>query len=111
MCIRDSHGYLHQFSSAACNARFVVNDGLYNFADDSVDLILCNPPFHQQHTIDEQTARAMFIESKRCLRQHGELWVVANRHLRYQVSLKHLFGQCAVVAAGPRFTLFRARKR
>ncbi len=105
------HGYLHQFSSAACNARFVVNDGLYNFADDSVDLILCNPPFHQQHTIDEQTARAMFIESKRCLRQHGELWVVANRHLRYQVSLKHLFGQCAVVAAGPRFTLFRARKR
>lgn len=104
-------GYQHQFSDDAQQARFVENDGLSGFADGCADLILCNPPFHQQHVVAEQLAYALFTESKRCLRHNGQLWVVANRHLPYQAVLKRLFGQCSVVTPGPRFNLYRAVKR
>lgn len=117
MAVASAHdGYCHQFcpadvmSKSGCDgrARFMVNDGLSGFADRSIDLILCNPPFHQQHTVAENTAHAMFAQSRRCLREAGELWVVANRHLRYQAVLKRLFGSCSVVATGPRFNVYRA---
>lgn len=103
-------GYEQQFGEKGHNARFIVNDGLSGFSEESVDLILCNPPFHQQHAIAEQSAHAMFVESERCLRRQGELWVVANRHLRYQTILKRLFGRCSVAKPGPRFNLYRASK-
>jgi len=111
-------GYQHLFGASAGQsdslgskqANFLVNDGLSGFADQSVDLILCNPPFHQQHAVAENTAHAWFAESRRCLSQEGELWVVANRHLRYYASLKRLFGACSTVSPGARFNLYRAHR-
>ena len=101
-------GYRHLFPDNT--ASFVVGDGLKEFESGSLDLVLCNPPFHQQHTIAEQTATTMFSESLRCLRDGAELWVVANRHLPYRRVLRRLFGQCELAAAGLRYTVYRMVK-
>ncbi len=92
-------------------ASFEAADGLSDSEPESLDLILCNPPFHQQYIVGSQIAVGMFRQSKRCLRQHGELWIVANRHLTYAGDLKRLFGNCRAVAANKKFVVLRAIKR
>lgn len=91
-------------------ATFRVGDGLQDFASDSADLVLCNPPFHQQYLQGDQIALAMFNDAKRVLRAHGELWVVANRHLDYPRALDKLFGGHRLVAANPKFVILKTRK-
>ncbi len=92
-------------------AEFTVADGLEQCTSDSTQLVLCNPPFHQQHSLGNRIAQSMFIDSKRCLKQGGELWVVANRHLDYGPSLQRLFGHCRTVASNKKFMVLRAVKR
>ncbi|WIO73056.1 methyltransferase [Porticoccaceae bacterium LTM1] len=93
------------------NANFQVTDCLAGIAPDSADLILNNPPFHQQHAVGDHIAMQMFEESKKVLKQHGELWVIGNRHLGYHVKLKRLFGNCQTVASNPKFVILKAFKR
>jgi 16S rRNA (guanine1207-N2)-methyltransferase len=89
-------------------AEFRIGDGLRDFAAASVDLVLCNPPFHQQQAVDDQIAKSMFRQSRRALRAGGELWVIGNRHLGYHVALKRLFGNCELVASNAKFVILRA---
>ena len=91
-------------------AEFLQTDTLQGIAENSVSLILCNPPFHQNNAINDDIAWQMFTESKAALEEKGELWVIGNRHLGYHAKLKHLFGQCEVVASNKKFTLLKATK-
>ena len=100
-----------QFAESERCAEFTVADGLEQCSADSTGLVLCNPPFHQQHALGDRIAQSMFIDSKRCLKQGGELWVVANRHLDYGPSLQRLFGHCRTVASNKKFMVLRAVKR
>jgi len=92
------------------NTRFVVNNGLVGFKERSYDLILCNPPFHQQHTITDHIAWAMFNDAHFCLAVNGELVIVGNRHLDYQDKLERIFGNCELVAENKKFVVLRAIK-
>jgi len=89
-------------------AVFKINDGLENITADSADLILLNPPFHQQHAMGDPTAWRMFRQSRRCLKNGGELRVIGNRHLGYQAKLKRLFGNCTLVAGNNKFVICSA---
>ncbi|OIN13790.1 methyltransferase [Oceanisphaera psychrotolerans] len=95
---------------AGSRARFMVNNCLDGMAADSADLILCNPPFHQQQAITDHIAWQMFVDAKRVLRRGGELLLVANRHLDYHQKLKRLFGNQRVVASNRKFVILRAIK-
>jgi 16S rRNA (guanine1207-N2)-methyltransferase len=88
---------------------FHLDDGLSHYRGDPFDLMLCNPPFHQQHAIGGHIARQLFAQSKRHLRQGGELWVVGNRHLDYAALLKRVFGNCKQVAANAKFVVLAAK--
>ncbi len=92
-------------------AQFHVGDCLTAFAANSADLILCNPPFHQQHVIGDFIAQTMFKQAKNVLRQNGELWVIGNRHLNYGVSLARLFEKKNVklIAQNEKFQIWQAR--
>ena len=92
-------------------AEFTVADALEQCTADSTELVLCNPPFHQQHSLGDRIAQSMFIHSKRCLKQGGELWVVANRHLDYGPGIQRLFGHCRTVASNKKYRVLRAVKR
>ena len=91
-------------------ARFLVMDCLGDIKTSSVDLILNNPPFHQQHTVGDHTAWQMFSESRRCLKPGGRLYVIGNRHLGYHIKLKRLFGRCAQIASNKKFVILEAQK-
>ena len=90
---------------------FRVTDCLQGIDNDSIDLILNNPPFHQHHVVGDFIAWQMFKESRKKLRQSGELVVVANRHLGYHVKLKRLFGNCETVASNRKFVILKAVNR
>jgi len=92
-------------------ARFEVMDCLSGIEPASADVVLNNPPFHQQTVVGDHIARQMFAESSRVLKTGGELWVVGNRHLGYHVRLKGLFGNCELVASNQKFVVLRAIKR
>ena len=91
-------------------AEFLQTDCLQGVEQESVSLILCNPPSHQDNAINDDVAWQMFSEAKPALHDKGELWVIGNRHLGYHAKLKHLFGQCEVVASNKKFTLLKAIK-
>ena len=92
------------------DAEFLQTDCLQGIDDESVSLILCNPPFHQNNAISDNVAWQMFSESKAVLENKGELWVIGNRHLAYHAKLKQIFGNCEVVASNKKFTLFKTIK-
>ena len=92
-------------------AEFLQTDCLHGVEEDSASLVLCNPPFHQDNAINDDVAWQMFTESKAVLVKGGELWVIGNRHLGYHAKLKHLFGNCEVVASNKKFTLLKALKK
>lgn len=77
-------------------------------AEDSVDLVLCNPPFHDGHALVDAIAWKMFSDARRTLAPGGEMWVVGNRHLGYHVKLRRLFGDVDVVSSDPKFVVLRS---
>lgn len=91
-------------------ATFQVSDGLIESPANTLDLILCNPPFHQQQTIGSFIANRMFQQSYHSLKSEGQLWVVFNRHLNYYPLLKILFGTVLNVAQTPKFNIIKAEK-
>jgi len=101
--------FLAEFSDTR-EADFYAADGLSEFKSDSADLILCNPPFHQQQTVGDHIAQKMFKQSLRVLNKGGELRVIGNRHLGYHVSLKRLFGNVAQLASNSKFIILKSIK-
>lgn len=83
-------------------------DGLADQPPRSLELILCNPPFHQQQVVGDFLAWRMFQQARAALTEQGELWLVGNRHLGYHVKLKRLFGRVEQIAATPKFVVLRA---
>ena len=87
-----------------------AGDGLAEQAEESLDLVLCNPPFHQQQVVGDFLAWRMFVQAKAALVRGGELWIVGNRHLGYHGKLKKLFRGVEQVAATPKFVILKATK-
>ncbi|MEH6492175.1 methyltransferase [Halopseudomonas sp.] len=100
----------HNFASAFAGrqAEFRVNDGLLDVAEQSLDLVLCNPPFHQQQVIGDEIALRLFNQSRRALRAGGKLVVVGNRHLGYHVKLRQHFNEVTQLAASSKFVVLQA---
>ncbi|MBU3004880.1 methyltransferase [Paraglaciecola arctica] len=95
-------------------SEFMVNNCLDDFAKKSsateIDLVICNPPFHQQNTITDHIAWQMFKDTKAVLKKGGQLIVVGNRHLDYPSKLKRLFGKATTVATNQKFSILSATK-
>ncbi|MBH3003959.1 23S rRNA (guanine(1835)-N(2))-methyltransferase RlmG [Serratia nevei] len=100
----------HNLPQELDRCQFEVNNALAGIERESVQAVLCNPPFHQQHAITDHTAWQMFCDAKRCLQVGGELRIVGNRHLGYHQKLKRLFGNCTLVASNKKFVILRAVK-
>jgi 16S rRNA (guanine1207-N2)-methyltransferase len=92
------------------DAEFRLGDGLDGVDDASADLVLLNPPFHQQRGRDTGIARKLFRDARRVLRPGGELRVVGNRHLGYHLQLGRLFGACETLSADSKFVILSAHK-
>jgi 16S rRNA (guanine1207-N2)-methyltransferase len=81
---------------------------LASFADSSVDLIVCNPPFHNGTEVSESVALALFRAAGRVLAPGGELWTVYNSHLAYRPALTAAVGPTSQVSRTSKFTVTRS---
>lgn len=86
----------------------IWDDGLKQTGSESFDLILCNPPFHEQNTVGDHIAKRLFADSKRCLKKTGKLVIVGNRHLGYHITLKKYFKTVRQIANDSKFILLEA---
>ncbi len=111
MAIASARHNMLQLSEREGRVDFFNTDGLKKFADNCSDLVLCNPPFHQQQAQLNTVALSMFAESARVLREGGALWVIGNRHLHYHNKLKSWFKQVELVASDRKFVLLKATNK
>jgi len=92
-------------------AHFSVDDCLTEQDSNTADVILCNPPFHQQNAVTDHIAWQMFKDSYRVLKKAGELRIVGNRQLGYHIKLKRIFGNCKTIASNRKFVILSAIKK
>jgi 16S rRNA (guanine1207-N2)-methyltransferase/23S rRNA (guanine1835-N2)-methyltransferase len=105
---------LANLTEKALQSEFIVDNCLDNFTEKSqfneVDIVLCNPPFHQQNAITDHIAWKMYKDAKAVLQEGGQLFVVGNRHLDYPNKLKRLFGNVTKVATNQKFSILSVTK-
>ncbi|MCL4121688.1 UNVERIFIED_CONTAM: hypothetical protein GTU68_047206 [Idotea baltica] len=106
--------YKEAYPESALDANFQVSNSLEQFDSQNTfgkaQLVLCNPPFHQVHSIGDHIAWEMFKQSREALATDGEIWIVGNRHLGYHIKLKKVFGNCRTIASNPKFVILAAKK-
>jgi 16S rRNA (guanine1207-N2)-methyltransferase len=89
------------------NERVAVlrDDAMSNLPDASVDLIVCNPPFHLGTSVHAGASLRLFQAAGRVLRPQGQLWTVFNSHLPYPTQLNHAVGPTRVIGRNAKFTV------
>jgi 23S rRNA (guanine1835-N2)-methyltransferase len=97
------------FGQAIHNFHFHHGDGLEGYCGDAAQLILCNPPFHQEHTVNEFAGRRLLDQCSRHLQPGGRLLLVANRHLDYLSLLRKAFSTVEKCAGNSKFNILLAR--
>lgn len=73
------------------------------------DAIVSNPPFHQGHADLPQLGRAFIVTAAGALRRGGSFWMVANRHLAYEGTLRECFAQVRTHVERDGFKVIEAR--
>ncbi|UZF46263.1 class I SAM-dependent methyltransferase [Rhodococcus rhodochrous] len=84
------------------------DDAASSVAAGSVDLVVCNPPFHIGAAVHTGAARKMFDAAARILRPGGQMWTVYNRHLDYRPALAGIVGPTRVEGRNRKFTVTRS---
>ena len=87
------------------------DDAATTVPDASVDLVVCNPPFHLGAAVHTAAAERVFAAAGRVLRPGGELWCVYNSHLPHRESLRRLVGPTRQVSRDPVFTVTASTRR
>lgn len=93
------------------NTFFHWNHNLDDFANQSFDLIISNPPFHFEYEIDVSIALGLFKSVKRCLKPNGCFQLVANRHLNYKIHLDRIFDEVKTLAENNKFVVYNCRSQ
>lgn len=100
-------------------ARFNVTDprAHFHWADATdwtpptpLDGVVMNPPFHHGRKADPQIGRDFISAAARILAPHGQLWLVANRHLPYEAALAEAFRETSQIGEDPRFKILHAAR-
>jgi 16S rRNA (guanine1207-N2)-methyltransferase len=81
------------------------DDAMSTLADASVDLVVCNPPFHLGTSVHAGASAKLFRAAGRVLRPGGQLWTVFNSHLSYRAQLTQAVGPTRVIGHNTKFTV------
>jgi len=81
------------------------DDAMSTLPDASVDLIVCNPPFHLGTSVHTGAAQKLFEAAGRVLRPGAQMWTVFNSHLTYRGHLNRVVGPTRVMGRNAKFTV------
>jgi len=87
------------------------DDAAATVPDRSIDLVVCNPPFHLGTSVVTAAADRLFAGAARVLRPGGELWCVFNSSLPHRPALGRLVGPTRTVGRGARFVVTVSTRR
>jgi 16S rRNA (guanine1207-N2)-methyltransferase len=87
------------------------DDAAATVAAGSVDLVVCNPPFHLGAAVVTAAADRLFTAAARVLRPGGELWCVYNSSLPHRPALGRLVGPTRTIGKGARFVVTVSSRR
>lgn len=79
-------------------------------APEPLDAVVMNPPFHTTRAAEPALGQAFIAAAARLLTPSGRLWMVANRHLPYEVPLAEKFAKVEELAGGNRFKVLLAER-
>ena len=91
-------------------ARFHWADVTRHQPDTPYDVILSNPPFHTGKRADPALGRAFITAAARNLAPGGKFYMVANRHLPYEDTLKAAFGTGRLLGELEGYKIYEAGK-
>jgi len=80
------------------------------FDGGTYDGIVMNPPFHTSRAADPSLGRSFILAAARMLTPQGQLWMVANRHLPYEATLKETFRKVDMLTMNGAFKVFHASR-
>ncbi len=74
------------------------------------DHVVSNPPFHQGHANQPGLGRAFITAAAGALVAGGSFWMVANRHLAYEATLRRYFADVSAHMERDGFKVIEARR-
>lgn len=101
-----------------CAERNITDDrAAFHWADATtweprarMDSVVMNPPFHIGRSAEPALGVAFIEAAARMLAPSGQLWMVANRHLPYETTLKARFANVEEVSGDNRFKILHATR-
>lgn len=88
----------------------VAADGFAGIADESVDVVVTNPPFHQGHAVDPDLTDHLLADAARVLRRDGRAYIVVQRHLQLHTRLRRWFGSVEARSKHPSHVVLLATR-
>jgi len=90
--------------------RVFRDNAMSTLADASVDLVVCNPPFHLGTSVHTGASARLFQSAGRVLRPGGQLWTVFNSQLLYRGQLTRAVGPTRVIGRNNKFTVTQSTR-
>ncbi|MDJ1371214.1 class I SAM-dependent methyltransferase [Gulosibacter molinativorax] len=100
----EANGFAERIEVLRANAGAGIEPG-------SVDLVLCNPPFHDGRQVDPGLANELFRGAARMLRSGGLLVTVFNSHLKHRQHLENIVGPTQQLNRTEKFTVTVSERR
>jgi 16S rRNA (guanine1207-N2)-methyltransferase len=94
--------------SGLVNAQVLPSDGVQAVRAQRFDLVVTNPPFHLAGIQTTRIAERFIREAPQVLRPRGRFYVVANRFLKYEPTLRACFNTVEEVRGDTRYKVLRA---
>jgi len=92
------------------NVVVVPSNGVQAVLTRRFDLAVTNPPFHLGGMQTTQVAERFIREAEQVLRPRGRFYLVANRFLKYEPTMRACFKLVEEVSGNTRFKVLRAAK-
>ena len=108
MAVASTRQNASMLSAPGTKTAFHQGDGLLG-VEEKFELVLCNPPFHLGHTVDDFAGRRLLQQAAQSLLPGGSLVLVANSHLDYAATMKRMFRRVEKLAQNNKFVIWRAR--
>ena len=92
------------------NAQVLPGDGAQELLEQRFDLVVTNPPFHVGGIQTTEIAERFIREAAQVLRPRGRFYLVANRFLKYEPTMRECFKTVEEVAGNRSFKVLRGMK-
>lgn len=98
-------------SQATLNSNFfigtVLSSDIYSNVFKKFNIIISNPPFHNDLKTDFDITKKIIIDSKKYLKKKGELRFVTNRCFSYDFILKKVFSNFFIIKKNKKYKIYQ----